>query len=146
MNLPCFGQRTRMWPSSTTQAVPAMCTRSSPRVIRRSPPRGLHCRATNSVRPRRLPQYGARTVWADPVTGSSGIPFHGAKSEWQARRKGRHAHEIVKQRYEHVVVGQRVWAGECQSRRQKAKKRNGRSKNELRRIEDRMKAEEQRAE
>lgn len=24
-------------------------------------------------------QYGPRTVWADPVTGSSGTPYHGAK-------------------------------------------------------------------
>jgi hypothetical protein len=39
-----------------------------------SPPRFEHCLALKDVRPVFLLQYGPKTVYAEPVTGSSGIP------------------------------------------------------------------------
>ena len=65
-----------MAPVMTTTASPAMRSLEAGRMLRwRSPPRGEHWRATRLVSPSSEPQYGARTVWAEPVTGSSGIPF-----------------------------------------------------------------------
>ena len=43
------------------------------------PPRGDNCSATIFNLPRRPLQYGAKRVWAEPVTGSSSIPMPGAK-------------------------------------------------------------------
>ncbi|CAM5457324.1 hypothetical protein SALBM311S_03085 [Streptomyces alboniger] len=40
---------------------------------------GEACRPVSSTRPRRSDQYGARAVWALPVTGSSSMPTFGKK-------------------------------------------------------------------
>src|SRR6266853_1368925 len=42
--------------------------------------RAESCFATSSERPRRAAQYGTSVQFADPVTGSSGIPWRGAKN------------------------------------------------------------------
>ena len=45
-----------------------------------SPPRALTRRACSWVRLSRAAQYGASVQWAEPVTGSSGMPRPGAKN------------------------------------------------------------------
>ena len=65
---------------SIPDAWPAIKTRSPRSAQRRSPPRAESCFATSSERPRRAAQYGTSVQFADPVTGSSGIPWRGAKN------------------------------------------------------------------
>ncbi len=72
--------QTSILPSITTAAAPAAFS-SSPSISSDiSPPLGEHCLASILFLPPVLSlQKGARTVCADPVTGSSGMPTQGAK-------------------------------------------------------------------
>src|SRR5712691_4723339 len=67
-------------PRRYSTARPAIRTRSPRRMQRRSPPRAESCFATNSALARRAAQYGTRVQFAEPVAGSSGIPWRGAKN------------------------------------------------------------------
>lgn len=60
--------------SRTVMARPVRWTRSLWTAVRTRPVRADACNPMRLSRPRRLDQYGARAVWALPVTGSSGMP------------------------------------------------------------------------
>ena len=61
-------------PSSTVTARPDSSTRSPRTSTRTMPPRAEAWWQTSRSRPRRAAQKGPRAQWAEPVTGSSGMP------------------------------------------------------------------------
>ena len=67
-------------PSKTVTARPVSVTRSPCSSTPTKPERDETWKPVSSVRPSRSAQYGARTVCALPVTGSSGMPACGAKT------------------------------------------------------------------
>ena len=60
-------------------AVPIIFTRSPSRTHFKSPTRAEICFAVKLFLPRRSAQKGVNTQCAEPVTGSSSIPYLGAK-------------------------------------------------------------------
>src|SRR5450759_1432387 len=71
---------TRRRTSETVTACPPRITRLSSSRMWTMPPRQDTWAPTNSLRPVRVDHHGARVQWAEPVTGSSGIPTRGAKT------------------------------------------------------------------
>ena len=57
--------------------------------MRTMPPRAEACSPTSSSRPSRSPQYPAKVQWAEPVTGSSGMPALGANTRVTQSMPGR---------------------------------------------------------
>ena len=68
-------------------ALPEINTRSPTNSQFNSPPRDDSCLTLNRLGPILEAQYGASCVYAEPVTGSSRIPYLGAKKRVLSRQR-----------------------------------------------------------
>ena len=80
---------TSIVPSRYFTQWPAIDTRSPRSSHHSSPPRAETWRAKSLAFPRRFAQYGTSVQWAEPVTGSSGMPTGARRTGRRSRSRGR---------------------------------------------------------